>query len=78
MISPSKIRKIVPSAKLTPRQLEIALLIADGLSGTEIANRLDVSLKTVEYHRSGIYRKAEVKNAVLLVRYLIREGLLEP
>jgi DNA-binding CsgD family transcriptional regulator len=64
--------------KLTKRQLEIALLVADGLSGSEIADRLDVSPKTIEFHRGSIYKAIGTKSTALLVRYLIREGLLEP
>jgi DNA-binding NarL/FixJ family response regulator len=62
--------------KLTHRQLEIALLVADGLSTKEIAARLDVAPKTVEYHRRAISKT--IGHTALLVRYLIREGLLEP
>jgi len=43
-----------PRVNLTPRQLEIALLVADGWSGSEIADRLNLSPKTVEYHRRSI------------------------
>ena len=67
-----------PRVKLTKRQLEIALLVADGLSGSEIAARLDVAIKTVEYHRRKIDQAIGVKGTALLVRYLIRQGLLEP
>jgi DNA-binding NarL/FixJ family response regulator len=83
----SKVRSSSPSAKdsvsdrraqLTRRQLEIALLVADGLSTGEIATRLHVSTKTVEYHRIKIHQTIGVKKSALLVRYLIREGLLKP
>lgn len=62
--------------KLMPRQLEIALLMADGLSTKKIAARLDVTSKAVEFHRRAISKT--IGNTALLVRYLIREGLLEP
>ena len=71
-------RKFKGRVQLTHRQLEVALMIADGLSSTEIADRLDLSPKTVDYHRRSIYKAVGVESAVLLVRYLIREGLLEP
>jgi DNA-binding CsgD family transcriptional regulator len=71
-------RKSKGRVKLTARQLEIALLIADGLSAKEIAARLGVSDRTVEFYRGDIYKAVGVKNAALLVRYLIREGLLKP
>jgi two-component system secretion response regulator SsrB len=64
--------------QLTPRQLEIALLIADGLSAKEIAARLHLSPKTVHFHRSEIRDTLGIKSTALLVRWLIREGLLKP
>jgi DNA-binding NarL/FixJ family response regulator len=64
--------------QLTPRQLEIAVLVADGLSAKEIAARLHLSPRTVEFHRREIYTTFGIKNTALLVRWLIREGLLEP
>jgi DNA-binding NarL/FixJ family response regulator len=62
--------------QLTKRQLEIALLVADGLTTKEIAERLDVIPKTVEYHRRAISKT--IGNTPLLVRYLIRQHLLKP
>ena len=64
--------------QLTKRQLEIALLIADGLSTKEIADRLEVSPKTMKFHRSNIYQAVGVNRTALLVRYLIRKRLLKP
>jgi DNA-binding NarL/FixJ family response regulator len=63
---------------LTERQLQIALLVADGWSTKEIASRLDLTTRTVDAHRNNIYKAVGVNSAVQLVRYLIREGLLEP
>jgi DNA-binding CsgD family transcriptional regulator len=64
--------------KLTPRQLEIALLVADGLSAKEIAARLDLSLEPWKLIATTSTKRFGVNSAVLLVRWLIREGLLEP
>ena len=64
--------------RLTDRQLEIALLTADGLSANEIAARLDLAAPTVAFYRKTIYLAVGVNNAAMLVRWLIREGLLEP
>jgi DNA-binding CsgD family transcriptional regulator len=64
--------------RLTDRQLAIALLTADGLSANEIAARLDLAATTVAFHRKMIYAAVGVKNAVMLARWLIREGLLKP
>jgi DNA-binding NarL/FixJ family response regulator len=64
--------------RLKPRQLEIALMVADGLSTRKIASQLDVTTKTEEYHRYEISKTLGIKSTALLVRWLIREGLLEP
>jgi DNA-binding NarL/FixJ family response regulator len=64
--------------RLSERQLQIALLVADGWSTKEIAARLDLTTRTVDAHRHNIYKVVGVNSAVLLVRWLIREGLLEP
>ena len=64
--------------KLTARQLEIALLMADGLSSREIAARIDVTKQAVEFHRSAIHKKIGLRGTALLVRWLIRERLLKP
>jgi DNA-binding NarL/FixJ family response regulator len=52
--------------------------VADGWSTKEIAARLDLTTRTVDAHRHNIYKAVGVNSAVLLVRYLIREGLLKP
>ena len=67
-----------PGRQLKDRQLEIAMLTADGLSVNEIAARLDLAAPTVAFHRKTIYAVVGVDNAVMLARWLIREGLLEP
>ena len=64
--------------QLTPRQLEIALLMADGSFAKEIAARLDLSARTVDFHRREIRYTLGIKSTALLVRWLIRHGLLEP
>jgi DNA-binding CsgD family transcriptional regulator len=64
--------------QLKPRQLEIALLMADGLSSRDIADRLHLSPQTVDFHRREIRDRLGIKSTALLVRWLIREGLLEP
>ena len=53
--------------QLKPRQLEIALLMADGLSAKEIAARLHLSPKTLDFHRSEIRDTLGIKSTALLV-----------
>ena len=63
---------------LTPRELEVLKLIAEGQSSKEIAAPLVLSVKTVERHRSNILRKLDLRDRVDLTRYAIRRGLIEP
>ena len=67
-----------PPVVLSKRQLQVLLLICEGLTGKEIAHRLGISPKTVDYHRTGIYRRLRLKTTARLVRYAIRMGLIEP
>lgn len=62
--------------RLTPREREVFKLVAEGLSNKEIAFRLGISRKTVDTHHSRICRKLGVCDAVGLVRYAVRLGIL--
>jgi DNA-binding NarL/FixJ family response regulator len=63
---------------LTPRELEVLKLIAEGSSSKEIAAMLVLSIKTVERHRANILGKLGMRDRVELTRYAIRRGLIEP
>ncbi|HSN70627.1 MAG TPA: response regulator transcription factor [Steroidobacteraceae bacterium] len=63
---------------LTPRQRQILQLIAEGLGTRQIADRLFVSIKTVETHRGQIMQRLEIYDVPGLVRFAIRHGLLPP
>ncbi len=67
-----------PADPLTPRELEIVKLVAEGHSSDEIADTLVISKKTVEHHRSHILEKLGMRDRVELTRYAIRRGLVEP
>ncbi len=62
---------------LTDREREILALIAEGLSNQEIAQKLYISIKTVQTHRTHIMEKLDLHNRAQLVRYAIRKGLIE-
>ncbi len=62
---------------LTEREQEVLKLIADGLSNQEIADRLTISVKTVERHRANIMGKLNLHSRTELVKYAIRKGLIE-
>jgi ligand-binding sensor domain-containing protein/DNA-binding CsgD family transcriptional regulator len=63
-------------AVLTPRQKEVLQLIAEGLSTKEIAERLGVSVKTVEAHRANLMERLDIHDIPGLVRLAIRSGLV--
>jgi DNA-binding NarL/FixJ family response regulator len=67
-----------PADPLTPRELEIVKLVAEGRTSEEIAHALVISKKTVEHHRSNILDKLGMRDRVDLTRYAIRRGLVEP
>jgi DNA-binding NarL/FixJ family response regulator len=55
---------------LSPRESEVARLVARGLSNAEIAVRLDVSVKAVEKHLSSIYKKVGFRSRTRLLLYV--------
>jgi DNA-binding NarL/FixJ family response regulator len=61
---------------LTPREREVLKLIADGNTNQEVAERLRLSRKTVENHRTSIMRKLGVHDVTELVKYALRTGLI--
>jgi two-component system, NarL family, response regulator NreC len=63
---------------LTEREREVLSLIAQGYTNQEIADRLIVSVKTVETHRAHIMSKLGLQTRAELVRYALREGYLTP
>jgi len=63
---------------LTPRQREVLQLIAEGHSTKEIATMLNVSAKTIEFHRSQIIRELHLHSTAELTRYAIAHGLVSP
>ena len=64
--------------KLTPRQMEVLRLMAEGLTTPEIARRLLLSTKTIETHRGEIMKRVGIHDLVGLVRYAMRVGLVSP
>ena len=64
------------SAKLTPRQREVLVLVAGGLSTKDIAATLGISVKTVETHRAQLMERLKIHDVAGLVRYAIRTGIV--
>ena len=69
-------RATAASEPLTARQREILQLIAEGASTKDIAQRLDLSVRTVETHRAQIMDRLAIRDIAGLVRYAIRTGLV--
>lgn len=64
--------------QLTPRQREVLQLVAEGHSTKEIARRLDLSVKTVDSHRTQLMKLLDIHEVTGLVRYAMRTGLISP
>jgi DNA-binding NarL/FixJ family response regulator len=62
---------------LTERELEVLVKICSGFTNSEIAEKLFISSKTVEVHKSNIFKKTGVKNSAQLVIYGIKKGFIE-
>jgi DNA-binding NarL/FixJ family response regulator len=67
----------IEDTALTPRERETVQLIAEGKSNKEIAELFGISIKTVETHRAAIMRKLKLDSLASLVRYAIRNGIIE-
>lgn len=62
---------------LTPRQREVVQLLAEGKSSKEVAVTLDLSVKTAETHRANIMRKLDLHSISDLVRYAVRNNIVQ-
>src|SRR5207245_11487573 len=65
-----------PSERLSPRQLEVLRLLAQGYSTREIARRLKLSVKTIETHRAEAMKRLDIHEIAGLVRYAVRVRLI--
>jgi DNA-binding NarL/FixJ family response regulator len=63
--------------RLTPREYEILQLLAEGKSNKDIANFLDISVKTAETHRANIMLKLDFHSITELVRYAVRNKIVQ-
>jgi DNA-binding NarL/FixJ family response regulator len=67
-----------PGQRLSGREREIVQLLAEGRSNKEVADKLGISVRTAETHRASILRKLSLDSIASLVRYAIRNGIIEP
>jgi DNA-binding NarL/FixJ family response regulator len=75
---PSRLTTPAPTTMLTPRELEVLTLIADGHTAAEVARRLGISPKTVENRKQSIFSKLDVQNQAHAVAVALRSGVLPP
>ena len=66
-----------PVAALTPRQREVLQLLAEGRSAKEIASRLEISARTVEFHKYQIMEALDLHTNAELTHFAIKHGLVE-
>jgi DNA-binding NarL/FixJ family response regulator len=66
-----------PGQRLSPREREIVQLLAEGKSNKEVADALGISVRTAETHRASILRKLNLDSVASLVRYAIRNKIIE-
>jgi DNA-binding NarL/FixJ family response regulator len=75
---PSRINsRVAAEGLLTPREREILVLVAQGKVSEKIAAQLGIVLKTVEAHRANLMRKLGLHGLTDLVRYALRNGIIE-
>ena len=72
----SAMKSRAPLLKLSERQLEVLQLLASGYSTRDIAERLKVSVKTVETHRAHVMKRLGIRDVAGLVRYAIQVGVV--
>jgi RNA polymerase sigma factor (sigma-70 family) len=68
-------RRQKAAPKLTPRQREVLQLVAEGLSAKEIASLLNISARTVEFHKYRIMEDLNLRTNAELIQYAIKEGI---
>ena len=67
-----------PFDALSPRELEVAMLLTRGLRQEDIARRLSLSAKTVNTHKSRLFDKLGIRDSIALARMAGHYGLTEP
>lgn len=66
-----------PLNQLTPREIEVLKLLAQGFTNRQIAKQLNISVRTVEAHRANLTNKLGLSSPIQIVRYAMEHGLIE-
>jgi len=72
----SPVQPVNPVGALTPRQCEILQLFAEGFSTKEIASRLDISPRTVEFHKYQLMDSLKLQSSAELIHFAIKNGIV--
>lgn len=64
--------------KMTSRELEVVKLCCEGLTSKEIAGKLNVSVRTIDTHKSNIFKKLSISSTLELVKYAVKAGIYTP
>ncbi len=67
-----------PFDALSPRELEVALLLTQGLRQEDIAKRLNLSAKTINTHKARLFEKVGIQDNIALARLANQYGLTDP
>jgi two-component system, NarL family, response regulator NreC len=76
--TPAPVVRKVDAEGLSPREMDILRLIVQGYTNHQMADELNISVRTVESHRANLMSKLNVRSRVELVRYARSRGLMEP
>ncbi len=72
-----KVKKTYTAGKISNREVEVLKLIASGFSNSQIAEQLFISVRTVDAHRNHIMQKLELSSTAELVKYAIKNDIIE-
>ena len=75
--NPGAERALDPVAEITPRQLQVLRLLAEGRSAKEMASSLSISARTVEFHKRQLIDTLGARNSAELIHFAIRHGIIE-
>jgi DNA-binding NarL/FixJ family response regulator len=67
--------ELSPEGTLTERQIEVLRLISQGCSAKDIASRLNISVRTAEFHRAAIMDRLKLHSTAMMTRYAVERGL---
>jgi DNA-binding NarL/FixJ family response regulator len=66
--------RLIDTGNITSREIDVIKLVCSGLNSNEIADKLFISVKTVEVHRTNLFQKANVKNVAELIIWAIKNN----